>query len=434
MGELRVIHFADLHLGVESGGRPNPDDGLNQRIHDVCDRLDELCDVAEAEGVHAVLFAGDAFKNQHPSPTLQNLFARRIRRLARSGAAVFLLVGNHDLPRSAGLAHPFSIYDALETDGVVVGDRAQIYPLALAGDAPAPVLHVAALPHFSRHQVLAQLGTDFDGDIDEVIAAQFRRTLDALRGGVDPNVPTVFVGHCHVQQADAGTTRDLFGVSDVEISIGELLTPAAFPYYALGHLHKRQVLSDEPFAAYAGSLERIDFGEGERTDVAPNGSITRTEAEPKGFFRFDLVEDNGSWQLADAPGFREVHARPFVTLRVGDLGAEDPIDDLEERIRAARKADIRFDDAFVKIMGRTVSADRQRVTRGSVRAFIPEAYDVRVALDAVDEQSPARDPRFAVPMSEYEALTKYLETRDDWSDDRDELMRLGRELIDEVLS
>ena len=108
MRELRVIHFADLHLGVEAGGRPNPDTGLNQRIHDVCDRLDELCAVAEEEEVDAVLFAGDAFKNQHPSPTLQNLFAKRVRRLARSGAAVFLLVGNHDLPRSAGLAHPFS--------------------------------------------------------------------------------------------------------------------------------------------------------------------------------------------------------------------------------------------------------------------------------------------------------------------------------------
>ena len=47
MRELRVIHFADLHLGVEAGGRPNPETGLNQRIHDVCDRLDELCRVAE---------------------------------------------------------------------------------------------------------------------------------------------------------------------------------------------------------------------------------------------------------------------------------------------------------------------------------------------------------------------------------------------------
>src|SRR5205807_8431281 len=121
------------------------EDVLNQPVHDVFDHLDELCRVAEDDEDDAILFAGDAFKNQHPSPTLQSLFAKRIRRLARSGAAVFLLVGNHDLPRSAGLAHPFSIYEALETENVVVGDRAQIYSLRLGAGAPAPVLQVAAL-------------------------------------------------------------------------------------------------------------------------------------------------------------------------------------------------------------------------------------------------------------------------------------------------
>ena len=425
MRDLRVIHFADLHLGVEAGGRPNPETGLNQRIHDVCDRLDELCTVAESEEIDAVVFAGDAFKNQHPSPTLQNLFARRIRRLARSGAAVFLLVGNHDLPRSAGLAHPFSIYDALETENVVVGDRAAVYPLTLRDGG---VLNVAAIPHFSRHDVLARLPEDFEGDVDEIIARTFRDTVQRLREQCEQ--PAVFAGHLHVPQADAGLTRDIFGVSDVEVSLNDLVSGSPFAYHALGHLHKRQILSAEPFAAYAGSLERVDFGEGERTEVTAT-SVTRHEAEPKGFFRFDLTPDG---RLAAEPEFREVHARPFVTLRVGSLGVADPLGDLEERVRAARGAGVPLGDAFVKVTGRTPAANRQRMTRQAVRALVPEAYDARVALESEDDQAASRDPRFAEPMSEYDALLKFVETREDWASERDELLRLGRELIDEVLA
>jgi exonuclease SbcD len=380
-----------------------------------------------------VVFAGDAFKNQHPSPTLQNLFAKRIRRLARSGAAVFLLVGNHDLPRSAGLAHPFSIYEALEAENVAVGERAGIYRLPLH-DAPAPELQVAALPHFSRQDVLAHLGPDFDGDVDDLIARRYLDTVRAAGEGIDPSHPAVFCGHCHVQQADAGTTRDLFGVSDIEVSIGTLLSGDAFPYYALGHLHRQQVLSTEPFAAYSGSLERIDFGEGERTDISPDGGVTRHEAEPKGFFRFDLTQDGDRWRLAAPPEFREVSARPFVTLRMGHLALTDPLADIEKRLRAAREDGVPVSDAFVKITGHTTAADRQRITRAAVRTLVPEAYDVRLVLESDDEATTARDPRFAEPMSEHEALGAYLETLDETPAERDELMRLGRELIDEVLA
>jgi len=425
MRELRVIHFADLHLGVEAGGRPHPDDGLNQRVHDVCDRLDELCEIAEADEVDAVLFAGDAFKNQHPSPTLQNLFARRIRRLARSGAGVFLLVGNHDLPRSAGLAHPFSIYDALETENVVVGDRAALYPLKLRSGG---VLNVAAIPHFSRHDALAQLPDDFDGDVDDVIRRTFHETVHRLRAQCEQ--PAVFVGHIHVPQADAGQTRDMFGVSDVEVSLNDLVSGSPFAYHALGHLHKRQVLSPDPFAAYSGSLERVDFGEGERVDVTANG-VTRHEADPKGFFRFDLTTDG---RLAREPAFREVRARPFVTLGVGTLGRDDPLADLQAHLHSVREAGVPLLDAFVKITGRTAASERQRITRSAVRTLVPEAYDARIVLESDDEQAAMRDPRFAEPMSEYDALLKFAETREDWTAERDEILRLGRELIDEVLA
>ena len=425
MHRLRVLHFADLHLGVETGGRPNPSTGLNQRVHDVCDRLDEVCATVEQDGVHAVLFAGDAFMNPRPSPTLQKLFAERIRRIVDAGAGVFLLVGNHDLPKMAGIAHPHSIYTALDVDGVVVGDRAKVYGVR-AGDLE---LQVAALPHFSRAQVTAQLpeGTDPAVHIEQQLSERIR----AVGRQIDPALPSVFAGHCHVSNAQIGAGQTLFNVSDVEVSLSTLTTDQPFPYYALGHVHGRQVLLDDPFVAYSGSLERVDFGEGDEF-VVTNRAVTHKRADPKGLFRFDLVHDAGSWRLAGAPEFRPVDARRFITLRMGRLGAEDPMADLERYIVRARDAGFDAHDAFVCLAGTIDAADRRRVTSSAARSLLEEAYDVRLALDVADH-AVVRDPRFAERMSELEALERYVETRDDWADDRDELLRLGRELVSEVI-
>ncbi len=428
MEPLRLLHFADLHLGVETGGRTNPSSGLNQRIHDVCDRLDEVCETVVNEGVHAVVFAGDAFMNPRPSPTLQKLFAERVRRLVQSGAAVFLLVGNHDLPKMAGIAHPHSIYPALDVDGVVVGDRAQVYRLAVADGA---TLQIAALPHFSRAEVSAQLPDDVDAQtyIEERIVERVR----TLGNQIDPSLPAVFAGHCHVNQADVGDAHTLFGVSEVEISLSTLTSGQPFPYYALGHIHRRQVLQADPFVAYSGSLERVDFGEGERVDVSRDGRINTREAEPKGFYRFDLVRDGISWRLDGDPEFRSVAARRFMTIRSGELDIDDPVADLERRIGATRREGVELTDVIVRLVASIGASDRARVTMATARALVPEAYDVRLALET-HEGPIVRDPRFATRMTEVEALERYVETKEEWTEDRGELIRLGRELVAEVLA
>jgi DNA repair protein SbcD/Mre11 len=428
--DLKILHFADLHLGVESGGRLHPGTGLNQRVVDVCDRLDELCRAVEEEGIHAVLFAGDAFKNQHPTPTLQSLFAKAIRRLRRAGAAVFLLIGNHDLPRMGGLAHPFSIYEALEVEGVVIGDKAQMYRLPLSPGAPAPELQVAALPHFSLHNALALADAAIEDPKDWVQGLVASAVLK-LGSEIDPTRPAVFVGHCHVNQARIGESQNMFGISDIEIVLSTLTSTQAFPYYALGHLHTTQVLSEDPFVAYSGSLDRVDFSEGEVVDVSATGSVKRKEAERKGFYVARLATGDNGWRLADPPEFRAVNARGFVTLRLGELTGDDPLEEVHRRIDAARAAGVELDDAFVRITATIDATDRQRLPVGAIRDLIEEAYVVRVALDTLDPPT-TRDPRFAKQMSEIEALDRFLETRVAWASEKDELARLGRELIVEV--
>lgn len=424
---LRVIHFADLHLGVETGGRPNPSTGLNQRIHDVLDRFDELCETAEQQDVHLVVFAGDAFKHQHPAPTLQSLFAQRIRRLRRAGVGVFLLVGNHDLPKMAALSHPFSIYGALEVEGVVVGERAQVYRVALPPTAPAPEVQVAALPHFSRSELLARLGGEGDRlqeRIDEAVAAAVRK----LGEEADPSIPAIFAGHCHVNQSQLSTAQNLFGVSELQVTLSSL--GGRFPYYALGHVHRKQVLEREPFIAYSGSLERVDFGEGETIRVNADGTVKRSAPEEKGFFTFELVHDRDRWRLGGEPEFRTVDARRFATVKLSVPAGGDPTETILQSARSAGP----FDGAFVRIDVTLDASDRGRIRYPEIRQALAGAYDVRIAAQAPEEAHLVRDPRFATRMAEADALEKYLQTKDEWAAERDDLLMMGRALIEEVLT
>jgi len=82
---VKIIHFADLHLGVESYGRIDPESGLSSRFLDFLIAFNQLVDYAIKNKVDLVLFCGDAYKSRDPSQTQQREFAKRIKRLSESG-------------------------------------------------------------------------------------------------------------------------------------------------------------------------------------------------------------------------------------------------------------------------------------------------------------------------------------------------------------
>src|SRR5438105_2059967 len=117
---IRLLHFADLHVGMENYGKLDPQTGISSRIRDFLDRLDEIVDFALAHEADLVVFAGDAFKTRDPDPTQQREFARRIKKLA-DRVPVFMLVGNHDIPGIAARATSIDIFRTLEVSNITVG-------------------------------------------------------------------------------------------------------------------------------------------------------------------------------------------------------------------------------------------------------------------------------------------------------------------------
>ena len=46
---MRILHFSDLHIGVENYGRTDPNTGLSTRLTDFLEALDELVEFAHRQ-------------------------------------------------------------------------------------------------------------------------------------------------------------------------------------------------------------------------------------------------------------------------------------------------------------------------------------------------------------------------------------------------
>ncbi len=330
---IRLLHFSDLHLGIENYGRLDPQTGLSSRLQDFLRSLDAVMDFALGDNIDLVLFCGDAYKTRDPTPTYQREFAKRIRRLSRAGIPTFLLAGNHDLPLAAGKAHTLEIFDTLDVDNVTVADRLGTYAIETTGGpiqivaVPWPIKsHLATKDEFKGLK-LAEMNALLANLIDDLVSEEI--------AGLDPTLPTVLAAHGTVFGATYGSERSVLLGQEVIIPSTVVANPA-FDYVALGHIHKHQVVRNaDPPAVYAGSVERIDFGE---------------EAEEKGFVLVQV--EKGSAQFEFVP----LEARPFLTIDVEARG-ENPTAEVLEAIEAH---DIR--DKVVRLIVRT-TAEKESLLR-----------------------------------------------------------------------
>ena len=309
---IRLLHFADLHIGMENYGKLDPALGISSRVRDFLDRLDEVKQYAFDHDADLVVFAGDAFKTRDPDPTQQREFAKRIKEIADK-VPVLLLVGNHDIPGMASKATSVDIFRALDVPNVIVGwrDDSQVVQTKRG-----PVF-LAWVPYPIRNRLLAQeehRGVSIeklDAALQDIIVTMLR---DLTAEAADKNMPRVLAGHFSVTGAVFGSERSVMLGRDLAVPKSSLADPV-WDFCALGHIHKHQNLTandpGSPPVIYSGSLERIDFGE---------------EVEDKGFCWVELERGHTKWE------FVKVHSRPFVTIKVDAREAADPTSAVLARI------------------------------------------------------------------------------------------------------
>ncbi len=406
MTKIRLLHFADLHIGMENYGRLDPATGVNGRVLDFLHRFDELIAYGLEHEVDLVIFAGDAFKNRNPTPTFQRAFARRVKRLADAGTPVVLLVGNHDLPTMAQRASSVDIFSTLDVPNVIVGKAEQVHRI----ETHRGPVQVATVPYPVRQRLLAH--DDYRGlsiaQLDDALEAVVTEMIHALAQQVDPDLPAVLTAHLSISGASFGSERSVMIGRDAVI-LRSVLTDPIWDYIALGHIHLHQSLSDRedgdyPPVVYAGSLERIDFGE---------------EGQTKGFCWVELARGETTWT------FVPVAARPFITVRADVRGIANPLMALQQEIAAHD-----LQDAVVRLIVKLTADQEPMIRDRDVRALLSDAYFVGSINREVEREARIRLGNLSPEeMTDRELLEKYLETKETESERTQQLMERAENIF-----
>ncbi|WP_374723695.1 metallophosphoesterase family protein [Calidifontibacillus erzurumensis] len=218
MEKIKFIHAADLHLD-------SPFKGLNRLPKPLFDKLKEstfisffnMIEIALREQVDFVCIAGDLFDEEMRSLKAQISLRNGFEKLAQSGISVFVVHGNHDhLGGSwAQLSWPENVY--------FFPNHVEVMPFVKNGEKLAHIYGFS----YGKRQVTENMVKYYEKK--EGAPYHIAMLHGNLQGKVDhdPYAP--------------------FTVSE--------LVDKNFDYWALGHIHKQQILHKNPYIIYPGNLQ-----------------------------------------------------------------------------------------------------------------------------------------------------------------------------------
>lgn len=338
---FRFLHAADLHLGSPFLGLALKDAGIAERFAAASrTAFSALVDRAIAEEVAFVLIAGDVFDGDWRDLSIGLFFARELARLTREGIRVFLVKGNHDA-------------ESVVTKRLTLPAGVHVFPSARAESVPLDDLNVVI------H------GRSFP---ERAVAENFALTFPAPAAGRF----NIGLLHTSLDGREGHATYAPCSAAD--------LAGRGYDYWALGHIHKREVVARDPWIVFPGNLQGRSVRE-----TGPKGASLVTVSDDRVTGIEALVCDAARWEVADL-----------------DISGLDRFDDLPDRMEraldpAVSAADGRLLAVRLRLTGATPLA---RTIRGRVADVAAEAQaaahrlaeDVWLERLVIDAREPAARP------------------------------------------
>lgn len=218
---LRILHTADLHLDSPLRSLALKDAPLAAQVRSASRRaLETMVQYCVDEDVAAFLIAGDLYDGQERSAKTAAYLATQMQRLAQANVQVFYIKGNHDAenPIAGEIALPANVH---VFDGK--GSKVQL------GDHPVYIHGVSFRERYAPQSLLPK----YPAPVPSALNIAMMHTSLSGAAGHDPYAPCT--------------------VSD--------LAQAGFDYWALGHVHKRQVHGETPWIVMPGIPQGRDIGE-----------------------------------------------------------------------------------------------------------------------------------------------------------------------------
>ena len=322
-------HISDTHLGLVQYGS-------NERERDVYDAFNQAIDISIKDQVDFVIFAGDIFENPKPNGNAILQMANALKRLKENNIDSFFILGEHDV---SNIKH----------------------------QNPVPYIYhnLGFSKYIGNGKPIEYKGVMLVG-FDKIRPPEMAQNEERFTK-VDKNIEN-FPGHKILVLHQ--------GITEFNKFAGELQStdlPKNFTYYAMGHLHDKDV---KQFNHLKGPI------------VYP-GSIELTTSEgikdiKKGFFEVDISGNEA------IPKWVELDTRPQFSFKTEYKELTKTIDEITEKISSLTKKPV----IEVKIQGEDIEIDQiqaqiARLSSSTIRCFwkieTKQISDSSVFLDRPNE-------------------------------------------------
>jgi len=229
---------------------------------------------------------------------------------------------------------------------------------------------------------------------------------------LDPTLPAILAAHVWVTGAQVGS-ESLMAIGQEPALLLSNIAQPAFDYVALGHIHKHQVLTDSPPVVYAGSLERVDFGE---------------ENDEKGFYMVEIVPDPTTGNRHVSFDFHPVNGRRFLTINV--TLEEHDVDPTATVLSTIAEQEEKVRDAVVRLNISLPAPIEGQLRDNDLRDALKEAHYFTIARDIKRETRLRLGSGTAEEITPLEALNNYLELQNLSPERKKVLLEYGERLIE----
>ena len=272
---FKFIHAADVHLDSPLRGLSKNETAPAELLRCACRKaFENLVDLAIEEKVAFVLLAGDLYDGDWKDFSTGIFLSRQMGRLGKNGISVFAVAGNHDAANrmTKALDHPANM--RLFSSRKVETQKLEALGVAIHGRS------------FGTQHVDKNLAAEF------VSAQKGMFNIGLLHTSLDGRA-----GHAPYAPCTLDDLRS-----------------KGYQYWALGHVHKQEFVSEDPHVVFPGCIQgrhiRETGAKGCVLVTVADGSVSEIEKRPLDVLRWvsSLVD------LTDASDMTEVLERARLSI------------------------------------------------------------------------------------------------------------------------
>ena len=369
---MKIITFADAHIGISTYSTIDPKTNLNTRVLDSLNGIDQIINYAEENNIKYILFAGDMFKNALPSPTLVREINKRIKASAEKGIKWIIQDGNHDV---SPLETAKSALDPLSTLKVENVEHTRFEKTYMIDNN----IRVLVLPTYTTQE-----------EVENILSKY------------NDNTKTIVMGH--FTSLNAKLNDWLIASNEDAIDIKIFQKPNILAV-VLGHLHKHQILNTNPLSYYCSSTIRTDFNE---------------EHDKKGFVVLDIDNNYNVSYI-----FKEIKTQEFLSVKMDLVGEDDAQANVMAYLNHIKK------DLIDKVVRVQLTLDKENnIDDNEILEFLKNnnvSYIANISK-IFDREQLIRNKDINEQITEEEALKEYFKD----NSDKDEIIKLGISIINEM--